>query len=118
MLNDLCNELGFENIPSTTELQSTLYDLNGTYVNVTDEGFSTINEQVFQNLSFIVGESIVHCLIKYGSRFFLAKRLQLASLKEAHDKLPIMVKPEQEKYFFQRLLSEIKKKRLSQGCVY
>ncbi|CAC5366237.1 unnamed protein product [Mytilus coruscus] len=61
------------------------------------------------NLSFIVGSSIIHCLIKYGSSRFLANRLQLASLQEEHAELVIIVKLEQEELYFQRLLSDIKK---------
>ncbi|CAC5381696.1 unnamed protein product [Mytilus coruscus] len=108
LLNDLCNECGYRYFPSTALLLSALSDLIGTNVRDSIDGFACINNKLFQNLSFIVGSDIIHCLIKYASSTFLAKRLQLDSIQQDHDELTIMVKPEQEKLYFQRLISDIK----------
>ncbi|CAC5366232.1 unnamed protein product [Mytilus coruscus] len=109
LLNDLCNECGFKYFPSTTVLMSALYDLIGTYVKETDNGYVCIHDNLFQILSYIVGSGIIHCLLKYGSSSFLSNRLQLASIQEKHDELVIMVKLENEELYFDRLLSDIRK---------
>ncbi|XP_071124012.1 CARD- and ANK-domain containing inflammasome adapter protein-like [Mytilus edulis] len=109
LLNDLCNECGFKYFPSTSVLLSALYDLIGTYVKGTENGFACIHDKLFQNISFIVGSGIIHCVLKYGSCKFLANRLQLASIQQKHDKLVIVVAQEQEKLFFERLLLDIRK---------
>ncbi|CAG2234542.1 unnamed protein product [Mytilus edulis] len=109
LLNDLCNECGFKYFPSTTVLLSALYDLIGTYIKETEHGFACIHDTLFRNLSFIVGSSIIHCLLKYGNCTFIANRLQLASVQQEHDELVIMVKQEQEDMYFQRLVLDIRK---------
>ncbi|XP_052077214.1 ankyrin repeat domain-containing protein 50-like [Mytilus californianus] len=108
LLNDLYNECGFKYFPSTSVLLSSLCDLIGTYINETEDGFSCIHDTLFENLAFIVGSSIIHCLIKYGSSVFVANRLQLVSIQEKHDELVIMVEREQEELYFQRLLMDIR----------
>ncbi|CAC5425080.1 unnamed protein product [Mytilus coruscus] len=110
LLKDLCIECGFKYHPLSPVLLSALCDLIGTYVMETDDGFACIHDNLFRNLSFIVGGGIMHCLLKYGSSRFLANRLQLASIgHEQHDELVIIVKPEQEESYFQRLLLDIRK---------
>ncbi|CAC5404353.1 unnamed protein product [Mytilus coruscus] len=108
LLNNLCNECGFKYFPSTTVLLSALSDLNGTYIKEKDDRFTCNHDKLFQNLSFIIGSGIIHCLLKYGSSTFLSNRLQFASLQQKHDELIILVKPEQEKFYLQRLLSDMR----------
>ncbi|CAG2212359.1 unnamed protein product [Mytilus edulis] len=109
LLNDICNECGFKYFPSTTVILETLNHLIGTYVQETDVGFACIHDTLFQNFSFIVGSSIIHCLLKYGNCTFIANRLQLASIQQKHHELVIMVKQEQEDIYFQRLVLDIRK---------
>ncbi|VDI23922.1 Hypothetical predicted protein [Mytilus galloprovincialis] len=109
MLYDLCNECGLTFFPSITVLLEALSDLIGTYVKKTDNGFACIHNTLFQNLSFIVGSSIIHCLLKYGNCKFIAHRLQLASIQQMHGELVIIVKPEQEELYFERILLDIRK---------
>ncbi|CAC5392911.1 unnamed protein product [Mytilus coruscus] len=109
LLNYLCNECGFKFFPSTTSLLSALSDLIGTYVKEDDNIFSCINDSLFKTLSFIVGNDIIYCILKYGSSKFLANRLQLASIQQEHDESTITVKHEQEELYFKRLLSDIRK---------
>ncbi|CAG2212356.1 unnamed protein product [Mytilus edulis] len=108
LLKDLCIECGFKYHPLSPVLLQALCDLIGTYVRETKDGFACIHDNLFQNLSFIVGSHVIHCLLKYGSSRFLANRLQLASIQEEHDELVIMVEPEQEEIYFQRLLLDIR----------
>ncbi|CAG2218605.1 unnamed protein product [Mytilus edulis] len=109
LLIDMCYECGFKYVPSTTVILKALNHLVGTYVQETDVGFACIHDTLFQNFLFIVGSSIIHCLLKCGNCTFIANRLQLASIQQKHDELVIMVKQEQEDIYFQRLVLDIRK---------
>ncbi|CAC5425089.1 unnamed protein product [Mytilus coruscus] len=109
LLNDLCDECGFKYFPSTKVILTALCNLIGTYVTEKDDIFSFIHDNLFRNLSFIVGGYFIDCLLKYGSTDFWTKRLQFASLNKNHDELVIIVSPEHEKSYFERLILDIKK---------
>ncbi|CAC5425074.1 unnamed protein product [Mytilus coruscus] len=108
LLNDLYDECGFKYFPSTTLLLSAFCNFIGTYVKETDDGFTSIHNTLFQNLSLTAGSGIIRCLVKYGSRTFLADRLHFASLQKEHEELVILVRPEQEESYFQRFLLNIR----------
>jgi len=108
MLNDLSTELGQTICPQKQLLLDSLSKLEGTYVKKTDNSFTCIHKNVFNIIAFCVGSSIIRTIIKHGSSWFIKKRLQFKSLNVQHDSLTIMLLPEKEEIYFQRLLIDIK----------
>jgi hypothetical protein len=83
--------------------------VEGTYVKKTDNGFTCIHKNLFDIIAFCIGSSIIRTVLKHGSSSFIKERLQFKSLNVKHDPLTIMLPPENEDLYFQRLLIDMKK---------
>ena len=109
MLNDLSTELCHTICPHKQLLLESLSKLDGTYVKKTDNGFTCIYKNLFDIIAFCIGSSIIRTVLKHGSSSFIKERLQFKSLNVKHDPLTIMLPPENEDLYFQRLLIDMKK---------
>lgn len=109
MLNELSTELGHTICPHIQLLLESLSKLEGTYVKKTDKGFTCVHKNLFDIIAFCIGSSIIHTILKHGSSSFIKQRLQFKSLNVKHNPLTIMLPPENEDLYFQRLLIDMKK---------
>jgi hypothetical protein len=109
MLNDLSTELCHTICPHKQLLLESLSKLDGTYVKKTDNGFTCIHKNLFDIIAFCIGSSIIRMVLKHGSSSFIKERLQFKSLNVKHDPLTIMLPPENEDLYFQRLQIDMKK---------
>lgn len=109
MFCDIYSDSGFQQPPDKVLLRGILKSLNGTLLQETDEYFSFLNDNLFQVISSTVGSAFVGSIIQHGNISFMKKRLQLASLNEQFDNFTILVKPQLETSYFDRLLGDLKK---------